>query len=186
MKTLRRLSPALFVGALVVAALACNSPGLGGPTPIAVSTEAAGELIATLTSIAPDANGEMTITITQEQMTSLVATELEKSPDIPLTNPQIGFDDGKINFAGTLNLGVEAEAQLEMEATATPEGDPDITILSAQFGFLEIPQEVLQGLSDVVEVAVAKGLDEQAGGDFTLQTLTIDDGVLTATGQVAQ
>jgi uncharacterized protein YpmS len=187
MKLPRRLLPGLLVTAIVLPALACNMPGLFGPTPIPVSTEAAGELIATLTSITPGPEGDISVTMTQEQLTSFVALELAKTPEVPLSNPQIALDNGEITLTGTLNVeGFQADSEIVMEAAIGPSGKPQVEILSAKFGPLPIPAEILAEASAVVGDVLAEEINRQAGVDVSLTSLTIDDGVLTAEGTVSQ
>jgi uncharacterized protein YpmS len=172
---------------LVVVALACNAP-LFGPTAIPVSTEAAGQLVETLTSITPGPSGEITVSMTQEQLTSFVAIELAKTPEVPIKNPQIALDNGTITLTGQMDSGIgfEADVEIDMTAEVGADGKPDVTITSAQLGPLPVPQEVLDGASDVVSQSLADEIDNQAGVEVHLDTLTIDDGVLTATGTVQQ
>jgi hypothetical protein len=187
MKWMRRLRPVWLLATLVFGALACNLPGANSPTAIPVSTEAAGGLVATLTSITPGPGGETTITLTQEQLTSYVALELQKTPDVPFTDPQIILTEGKLKMTGNLDLnGVNAPCEMEMEVAVSPDGGPDVNVLSAKFGPLEMPSDVLQSLSDVVAKGLSKQMNDQAGGDLQLQSLTIGDGTLTATGILAQ
>ncbi len=177
----------LFLILLVIAALACNAPGLFSPTPIPVSTEAAGELIATLTSITPGPSGEVSVTLTQEQLTSYVATELEKSPEVPITSPQIALDNGQITLTGTLDLeGIVADSEIVMEPTVNGAGGLDVTIVSAKFGPLPVPQDILSEASTVIGDALAEEINREAGVDLTLTSLSIDDGTMTAEGTVAQ
>jgi uncharacterized protein YpmS len=184
----RRLRPALLVLALLLtAALACNTPGLFSPTPIAVSTEAAGQLVETLTSITPGPGGEVSVTITQEQLTSYVATELAKTPDVPITQPQIALDNGKITLTGTLDLeGLQADTKIVMVPTVGADGKPDVKIESATFGPLPVPQDILTQASSVVGDALAEEINNEAGVKVNLTSLTIDNGSMTAEGTVAQ
>jgi len=188
MRLAHRLQPAvLFIACVLAAGLACSVPGLSSPTPIPVSTEAAGELVATLTSITPGPGGEISVTLTQEQLTSYVATELARSPDVPLTEPQIVLDDGKIAMTGSLTLeGVPTASEMVLEATAGTTGKPEVTVLSAKIGLLPVPAEVLDAASEVIEVGLARAIDEAAGGRVSLTGLTIDDGVMTAEGTISQ
>lgn len=176
-----------FLAFVVIVALACNAPGLFSPTAIPVSTEAAGQLVGTLTSITPGPSGEITVTLTQEQLTSYVATELAKTPDVPITSPQIALDDGKITLTGTLDLeGIQADSKIVMEAKAGASGKPEVNILEAQFGPLPVPQDVLTQASTVVGDALAEEINREAGVDVNLTSITIDNGSMTAVGTVAQ
>jgi hypothetical protein len=188
MKIPRRFQPVLLFASLLLATgLACNAPGLFPPTPIPVSTEAAGELIATLTSITPGPSGEVSVTLTQEQLTSYIATELAKSPEVPITSPQIALDDGEIVMTGTLNLeGIEADSEIVMRPTVGASGKPEVEIVSARFGPLPVPQEILSEASTVIGEALAEEINREAGVEVNLSSITIDDGVMTAEGTVAQ
>lgn len=185
MKLTIRLAPVLVLILALGAALACNAPlaGLIPPTRIPVSTEAAGQLIENLTSITPGPGGEVTVTMTQEELTSYVALELAKTPDVPIKDPQIALANGRIDFTGTLGLaGVEAKTEILMKVTADSEGKPVLEIVSAEFGPLPVPKEILDGVSTAATDALVNGITTEAGTKVKLTSVEIGDGVMTVVG----
>ena len=166
-------------------ALACNAPipGLFGPTPIPVSTEAAGQLIENLGSITPGPDGSVTVVITQEQLTSFVAIELAKTPDVPLENPQIALDKGEVQFTGVLDTGgLKSKVEVSLSVVVNAEGKLDVQITTARLGPLPIPGEILEAVSQVVSDSLTNEINTKAGAKIKLTSVTIENGALTATG----
>jgi uncharacterized protein YpmS len=126
--------------------------------------------------------------MTEEQLTSFVAIELAKTPEVPIKDPQIALDNNTITLTGNMDsgIGLEADVTIEMEPSIGANGKPEVTITSAQLGPLPVPQEVLDGASEVISQTLADEIDRQAGVEVSLETLTVDDGALTATGTVQQ
>jgi len=173
--------------ALAVGALACGGPvAVGGPTPtyepIAVSSEAAQSLIDKFDAVGAT-SGEVTVSISESELTSYVEAQLQAQPDATITNPQIYLRDGKLRFYGTVTTEqLTANAEVVMNATIQ-DNKLAITVDSANFGPLPVPQGVL----DSVTATLNNNLLELAGGMPTgvgLKSVSIADGVLTLTAVV--
>src|SRR5512147_964665 len=88
-----------LIAILVVASLACSLsiglpaitiPPTDTPTPIPVSTQAAGEFVNSLKQPTLDAAaGTATIVLTEEEITSYVAEQLQADPNPFIRNPQV-------------------------------------------------------------------------------------------------
>lgn len=178
---------AIVFVALTACALACGGPvAMGGPTPaydpIPVSTEAAQSLIDKFEA-AGATSGEITVSITESEFTSYVDGQLKAQPDATFSNPQIYLRDGKIMFYGTVTTEqLTANAEVVMNATIQ-DNKLAITVDSANFGPLPVPQAVL----DSVTTTMNDNLLELAGDMPTgvgLKSVTIADGLLTLTAVV--
>jgi hypothetical protein len=171
---------------LAAASLAC-SLGLGGPTPpaspIPVSTDAAGQLEEIITQAAGNSqNGEVTVVVTEEQLTSFVALKLAEDPDAALKDPQVFLRDGQIILYGSARVGsVTAPAEIRLDIATDAEGGLDVTVASANFGPLPVPQSMLDTLSASLDEAVSGRLGPQATG-IRITSIVVGDGEMSITG----
>jgi len=102
--TTRRLISLVGLATILVA-LACAPCSclsrLGAPPPperVEVSQEAAQRLEKKVKeAMSGTSNGEFTITATDEEVTSLIAEQLEKSSDTPMRDVQVHFGDDRIH-----------------------------------------------------------------------------------------
>jgi hypothetical protein len=178
----------LTVLALVVAGMACS---LGGakptatpyPTPIPVSSEAAGELQDVwATAIAGSKDGQVSVVITEEQLTSALAINIAENPDSPIKDPQVLLRDGKMTI--TANATVQAvKAPVKIIASAAPdaEGVLKVTIEEAKFGVLPMPGILLDTVSSSINELVSGQFGSQSTG-IKITAVTIADGKMVLTG----
>lgn len=174
---------------LAMAAMAC-SMFVGGPaypeTPIVVSTEAIGSLQDQLHAAATTAaqNGTMTLTINESQITSLIAQKLGEQPDPFITEPQVYLRDGQIQIYGKAVQGnFQANVRIILTATLDANGQPVISVVSADFGPMPAPESLNNTISQMVDEAFTGAIGPAALG-FRLETIGIADGLLTMTGRV--
>jgi uncharacterized protein YpmS len=93
--------------------------------------------------------------MTDAEVTSLVATELAKYDESPVTNPQIWFTKGKIYGTGRLVNVVPIEADFFVVATASiQDGKVVVKIEEISAGAIPIPNGVLQTISQSVNETV--------------------------------
>jgi hypothetical protein len=191
------MSPFSAYGRLLAAAaalslplLACNF-GLGGPTPppspIAVSTEAAGELEQMIgTAVAGAVDGQVSLVITEQQLTSYVAVQLEKDPDSAFSDVQITLRDGRIVIFANAAMGaVAVPVQMAFVPSTTSDGRLAIALDEAGFGPVPVPASVLNSLSEGINEAVAGQFGPQVTG-FRITQVTIADGQMALTGDVTR
>jgi hypothetical protein len=173
-------------GLLALASLACNI-GLGGPTPpaspIAVSTEAAGQLEDIITqAVGNSENGEVTVVVTEEQLTSYFALKVAEDPDAPFKDIQIFLRDGQIVMHANATLrGITAPAEIRLDVTSTPEGQLDLNVADADFGPIPVPQSMLETLSAGLDEALSGQFGPQATG-VKISNVVVGDGEMTITG----
>lgn len=171
----------------LLATLACTL-NLGGPKPpgdpIAVSTAALTEMAESWQTAFDPLTGEARITITETQLTSLLAQSLAMEEDPPLRDPQVYLRDGRIQIYGTAaNNLFRANALVEVSATVGEDGSLNLSVESANFGPLPVPESLLKRLSDAIESTL--GLDGNNGLlPIRLTDLKIADGEMLIVGTI--
>lgn len=180
----------LSLAALLAGVLACNMPRRGGSitvvenTPIPVSIEAVATLQNNLEQAATQAalNREVSLQVTEEQLTSLVATQLEKEGDERLQNPQILLRNGQIELqADVQESGVSMPLVVALTVGVDANGQPTYQVASASLGPLPLPDSMLEELSTRLDSTLsARVLPETE--NLVIENITIADGVMTITG----
>jgi hypothetical protein len=176
----------ILCAVLAAASLAC-SVGLGGPTPpaspIAVSSEAAGQLEDIITqAVGNSQNGEVTVVVTEEQLTSYFALKAAEDPDAPLKDIQIFLRDGQIVLHGNASLqGMTAPAEIRLNVATNAEGGLDVSVADANFGPMPVPQSMLDTLSAGLDEALSGQFGPQATG-VRVTNVVVSDGQMTLTG----
>lgn len=177
----------VIVLSLLLAALACNL-NVGGPEvpdePAPVSTEAAGDLVDTWKQAFETAKetGVVSLSLTEEQLTSYFALSMAKQEKPLLTNPRVILRDGEMEIVGTYDTGtIDANVGIVMEVTVDDSGVPKIEVTSGSIGPLPLPAELLTGVSEIMNQSLTGQLGTTATG-FTMESITISDGVLTING----
>jgi hypothetical protein len=88
-----------------------------------------------------------------------------------------------MDFTGNLGLaGFESKAEIVIKVTVDSAGKPVLDIVSAEFGPLPIPKEVLDQISIAATDALTNEINTQAGGKVKLTSVEIDKGVMTVIG----
>jgi hypothetical protein len=180
------------LAALGLAGLACSpNLGIGAPTPpaspIAVSTEAAGQLEgAWATAVANVDHGIVTVIMTEQQLTSYAALKLTSDPNTPITDPQIYLRNGKLILYGkvkTNNLTLPAALVLRVVPTAA--GAISVTLDAANVGPIPLPSSLRDSLASNVNDLIAQNAGANSTG-FKVTDVAIADGKLTLTGSLSQ
>lgn len=185
----------LALAALLLASLACNLPsGVpsgSDPTPtevrVPVSTEAVEDLRKNLEAAATEvaSSQEVSLVVTQEQLTSLVAFEMQSQENPVLNDPQVILQNGQAEVLGTVNQGgISAPARIVLTVSADDQGKPDYQIVEGRLGPLPIPDSMLDSLSNELDTALAD-LGPRANEIF-IEDISIGDGVMTITGRKVQ
>jgi hypothetical protein len=186
----------LFLLLLVLTALACNI-NVGGPDysslpPVPVSTEYAQSIKDEVQRAFEEGaqTGEITLNLTEQQITSYLASRLQSDPslqqdNLPLiTEPQVYLRDGQMQIYGKSQRGMfSANIGIIASVGVDAEGQPDIEIVSADFGPLPAPE----GLKDTIEAMVREAYTGSLGPVATglrIETITIANGIMTVTGRI--
>jgi hypothetical protein len=174
---------------LLLASLACNLglSGVATPAPtIPVSTEAAGSLEDTLQNAYEEAqkSGDLDLVLNEEQLTSMVALELQKQGEQSIRDPQVYLRSGQIQLHGTAeyqNIGLPA--QIILTASVDSQGRADFTVVSASVGPFPVPDNLITSL----EANLDQGFNEQMeilAPNTRIDNITVEDGYMRIAGRV--
>lgn len=178
---------AAFVMALI-GSLACNLGSKVTPTPVAtipVTTQAVMTLQTEVEGAAEEllSKGQTTLSITEEEMTSLVAFELQNQKNPPFRDPQIYLRDGQVWISGKAQQGnAEVNLQLILTLAADGSGRLHYDILSAKIGPLPLPKVMLEQLEAQLDRVFDNNIYPRMENIY-IETITIQDGVMTIQGR---
>lgn len=185
----RKLSILALLVFVILTMLACTI-FIGGPDypseRIPVSTEAAGEIQSAMqTAVAEGAiTGEISITITETQLTSYLAYKLQEQTDPFLTDPQVTLRNGQVQIYGTAVQGYfKATANIVLDAGIDENGEIKISLVSADFGPLPVPEGLLKTIAATAQETFTGAIGPAAIG-FRLEDVSIADGEMTVTGRI--
>lgn len=153
---LDRLHLALVILVLLGAACGpCNLLSGEMPTPphpIAVSTEAAGQLESRIQqNLSGQPGQQFILRITDTEVTSLLATKLAQYDESPVADPQVWFTQGKIYGTGRLVNVLPVEARFYIIALPrVRDGKIVVEIEKISAGALPIPDSFLQTISQSI------------------------------------
>jgi hypothetical protein len=168
----------ILLSLLALTGLAC---GLGGqpqatPAPlgppggkIAVSDEAADRLKQNFYQALQEASGdrEASLRITNEEISSLVASELTHTGQIPMENPQVWFTSGRIFITGQVNSVGPVNLDTTIVATAlVDQGRMVVKVEEGQMGPFGLPDSLIESVTQTVNEALA-GLQIDANLEIT-------------------
>jgi hypothetical protein len=169
--------------------LACTM-FVGGPeypaTTIPISTEEVGNFDQQLEiakTVAAD-TGVLTLTLNQTQVTSFLAATLASQPDPIIEDPQVFLQNGEILVYGRITqANIKANVRILLAVTVDEQGQPVISVSSAEFGPLPAPQGLNDSITALIDQAFTGALGPAATG-LRLESIMISDGLMTITGRV--
>ena len=177
-----------LIGILLVS-MACTI-NLGGPTPpappITPPSDAAESLRQTWQQAiaSADAEGRITVQLTEAQLTGLLAEKLAANPDAFFQEPQVYLRDGALYIYGTAHQGnLRANVLVVLTAEIDAEGALQLRLVRADFGPWPVPEDLLSGLSAMLDEAFTGKLGPAFTG-LRLESVTIADGILTLVGRI--
>jgi uncharacterized protein YpmS len=158
----RRVRVRYYLAILLVFILGCGPCNLLSgemptpPHPIAVSTEAAGQLESRIRqNLKGEAGQQFILRMTDAEVTSLVAVQLAKYDESPVSEPQIWFTNGKIYGIGRLVNVLPIETDFYVIASARIlDGRVVVEIEEISAGALPIPDGVLNTISQSINETV--------------------------------
>jgi hypothetical protein len=195
MKKTRGLT--LFLIVLVLTSLACTI-SVGGPDysnlpPIPVSGEAAESIKEELRRAieAGAQTGVITVNLTEPQITSYLATRLHTDPSLQqpdqqplISEPQVYLRDGQMQIYGKSQRGMlTANIGIIISVGVDANGQPQIDVVSADFGPFPAPEGLKDAITAMVREAYTGSLGPVATG-LRIETISIANGVMTVTGRV--
>jgi hypothetical protein len=195
MKKTRGLT--LFLTILVITSLACTV-FVGGPDysslpPIPVSAEAAASIQDEIRRAVEAAaqTGVITVNLTEPQITSYLAARLQTDPSLQqsdkkplITDPQVYLRDGQMQIYGktqqgmfTANIGIIVSMGVDVN------GQPQIDVVSADFGPFPAPDGLKDAITAMVREAYTGSLGPVATG-LRIESVSTANGVMTLTGRI--
>ena len=195
MKKLRGLP--LFLLSLLLTSLAC-SVFVGGPDysslpPIPVSAEAAESIKAELQRAIEAAaqTGVITVNLTEPQITSYLAARLQTDPSLQqsdrkplITDPQVYLRDGQMQIYGKTQQGfLTANIGIIVNMGVDANGQPQIDVVSADFGPFPAPEGLKDAITAMVREAYTGSLGPVATG-LRIESISISGGIMTVTGRI--
>jgi len=187
----------LFLTILVLTSLACTV-FVGGPDysslpPIPVSAEAAASIQDEIRRAVEAAaqTGVITVNLTEPQITSYLAARLQTDPSLQqsdkkplITDPQVYLRDGQMQIYGktqqgmfTANIGVIVSMGVDVN------GQPQIDVVSADFGPFPAPEGLKDAITAMVREAYTGSLGPVATG-LRIESISTANGVMTVTGRI--
>ena len=195
MKRIRGLP--LFLLTLVLSSIACTV-FVGGPDysslpPIPVSAEAAASIQDELKRAAEAAaqTGVITVNLTEPQITSYLAARIRTDPSLQqsdnkplIINPQVYLRDGQMQIYGKTQKGIfAANIGIIVNMGVDANGEPQIDVVSADFGPFPAPEGLKDAITAMVREAYTGSLGPVATG-LRIEVISIANGVMTVTGRV--
>lgn len=187
----------LFLTILVLTSLACTV-FVGGPDysslpTIPVSGEAAESIKEELRRAieAGAQTGVVTVNLTEPQITSYLATRLQSDPNLQqpdnkplITEPQVYLRDGQMQIYGKTQQGMfAANIGIIVNLGVDANGQPQIDVVSADFGPLPAPEGLKDTITAMVREAYTGSLGPVATG-LRVETISVANGIMTVTGRV--
>jgi len=195
MKKIRGLP--LFLTILVLTSLACTI-FVGGPDysslpPIPVSAEAAASIQDEIRRAAEAAaqTGVITVNLTEPQITSYLAARLQTDPSLQqsdkkplITDPQVYLRDNQMQIYGKTQQGIfTANIGIIVSMGVDPNGQPQIDVVSADFGPFPAPEGLKDAITAMVREAYTGSLGPVATG-LRIEAISTANGVMTVTGRI--
>ncbi|MEJ2262021.1 MAG: hypothetical protein P8X95_01150 [Anaerolineales bacterium] len=127
--------------------------------------------------------GEIKLVIDEDQLTSIVAGEIRKQDDVPISNPQVRLRNGQIQFNATVEQqGISLPAEVVMNVQPDMNGHPDFKVVSATIGPFPLPADVKSQLETALDVAFTEEIESRAP-NTRIESIVIADGVMTVIGR---
>ena len=185
---MRKYQLLLVLAILITASLACNLPGARRPKdtqpePIAVTTEAAGQLEDNVEDAAGAVLGgaPFTLTIDEAQATSAVSLRLQSIQEPSVKDLQIYLRDGQIQVFGDVERdGLSLPVSFAARVIAS-QGSLAYEILDARVGPFPLPESFVDELEAQLDQFILNQLSPNMR-DIVIEDITIAGGVMTITG----
>ena len=174
-----------ILAALIFASIACNYPMRNRSTDaIQVTTEAVQSLQDDLNTAIEQLkkSGKVRMVIEEEELTSMLALELQKQENPVLVSPQVFLRDGQVRVNGRVNQsGLNADLEVVVEITVTEDGQPSYQVVDATIGSLPLPSSMMDDLSDRIDAAFQNNISPKIANVY-IESVTIADGVMVIVG----
>ena len=133
----------------------------------------------------------MTVNLTEPQITSFLAARLQTDPSLQqsdkkplITDPQVYLRDGQMQIYGKTQQGIfAANIGIITSMGVDANGEPQIDVVSADFGPFPAPEGLKDAITAMVREAYTGSLGPVATG-LRIEGISIANGVMTVTGRV--
>ena len=175
---------------LTAGTLACNLAGIRPPAPsynVAPSAEALQSFKdkwRNLSMVTP--SGPFTMTFTETELTSAVDAALQDAQangePVPVENLQVFLRDGTITVYGQAQFDpLTVTGQVGLVPSVTPDGQVALTLVSVDFGPLEVDEALLDQLIARLERSINEPI-RTSPLRITLTDIVVADGEITLLG----
>ena len=175
---------------LTAGTLACNLAGIRPPAPsynVAPSAEALQSFKdkwRNLSMVTP--SGPFTMTFTETELTSAVDAALQDAQangePVPVENLQVFLRDGTITVYGQAQFDpLTVTGQVGLVPSVTPDGQVALTLVSVDFGPLEVDEALLDQLIARLERSINEPI-QTSPLRITLTNIVVADGEITLLG----
>ena len=150
----------LFLLTTLACGLGGNNNQQFGPPEgtIPVSQEATDRLKQNFNQALQEASGNHAsqLRVTNEEITSLVAIELTKTGQVPMSDPQIWFTAGRIYITGKVKaFGLVNLDSLIVATAVVDNGGLVVKVEEAQMGPFDFPDQLLQSTTETINETLA-------------------------------
>lgn len=173
---------------LLLLFLACTID-LGGPTPPAPPASLPSPVPLTLEevwrqAVAAAVDGRVVVQLHESQWTAWLAEKLAARPDAWFQEPVVLLRDGQMQIYGRVYRGRwVANVRFVFTVSVDASGNPQLALSEADFGPWPLPQDLLQGLSAMLDEAFTGRFGPVATG-LRLESITIENGIMTLVGRI--
>ena len=165
------------------AVVATEQGGAALATVRAINTPDFSALTEKLAAARPDENGNVSITLNESEVNQLLQLRyLVMSAEPELRDATVRFEAGEIVLSGNVPLLLPVGVTLSMRPVVT-DGQFELEILDASLGRLQAPEVVLGFASNLFSDVLGDVIRRLPEG-FQLQSITVDEGLLTISGRV--
>jgi hypothetical protein len=178
---IRKYQVYLMITVMILASLACNYARRNAAQSLELEPQSTLSIDG-LEDIPINPQGELRLVLTEAQLTSLIAEEIGSQENPMLLEPQIFLRDGQMVLTGIIQQsGLNADLEMVMDVGVTPDGKPEVSLVSATVGLFSLPQDMLENISAQIKSAFESKIDQGIDKIF-IESITIEDGEMVIQG----
>ncbi|UCD98203.1 MAG: hypothetical protein JSV42_14775 [Chloroflexota bacterium] len=179
----------IIIFVILLSSLACNLPFFRQATPEPLTSTGGDELSSNGeseqdSSQSPGVEETILLEITEDQLTNLVAQELEGRVGDQVNNLQVFLREGQIQIFGDVDSqGISAPVKVVLEASLDPVGRPNIKVVSSNIGPFPLPAELISEVEVMMNRAFQEKIQDLAP-NASLELIVIEGGRMTIYGSI--
>lgn len=176
-----------LVDALIGFAVKSAESGMEGaperPGAEIIAFEGAGdEVRAKLQNSLPQPGSLSSLTLSEQELTSWLTLELNRNPDLPLSDVQVYLRDDRIQIWGMVTGGVNSTSVLIVGTTTLDlNGKPGMDLESVQIGQQLIPDLLVTQAESWLNQLITEAINQQVPG-LEVMNINISSGLITISG----